>query len=63
MGNCAGKKPSKHKDNSHHDLDRKRIYQAQDSFVRGIIDKEDGAKAGEDTDSVGPGKDTFIFMS
>lgn len=49
-----GNKSSKKKDvcDHGHGLDRKRVYDAQDSFVRKIIDKADETN---DDDSVGPG--------
>ena len=59
MGNCSGRpKSSKYKETqgAHHDQDRKRVYDAQDSFVRGLIEHPDGNGSDGDADSVGPGK-------
>lgn len=52
MGNCARKQPKK---DIHHWQDRKKVYQAQDSMVRSLVNSPDSSsKPADDTDSVGP---------
>lgn len=54
MGNCAGKTS---KDAYVMRNDRKRVYEAQDTLVRNLVDAPDGSRAEDegDADSVGPG--------
>lgn len=53
MGNCSGKNAK-----DAHANDRKRVYEAQDTLVRNLVDAPDGSKSydEEDADSVGPGQ-------
>ncbi|XP_052797030.1 uncharacterized protein LOC128229234 isoform X2 [Mya arenaria] len=53
MGNCAGKQ-RKEPPVTHNALGRKRVHDAQDSYVRRAVDEPDGKD--DDTDSVGPDK-------
>lgn len=63
MGNCSGKSPKKESHAMR--TDRKKVYQAQDTLVRALVDTTDGSACNDegDADSVGPGIYIFILKS
>ena len=58
MGTCHGK-PS---DKGHGSDDRKKVYEAQDSFVRQLVD-DGNVTEDDDRDSIGPGMSRDVVLN